>query len=301
MQTARWVSVDDTGARHRASNGVCTQIGNDSFTAFRTTATKSRLNFLALLRGEHRDFVRNDTALAFMGAHGLSQALVVKLAQQPEKHFADAVVWGTHLDRLGFVAHSVALDPVQIAAEGAVWGSVQSHGILHDAVVLSDGARQFAIGLHARCWATLPKVPRALRVEWQGGHAERMVHKLDTFTDRHRQAQTQVRAQIWRFYAALKDYQRNPSPRQRSALRIWFDRIFLGKTGFVTLDRLLTRLHASKEELLMVLQRPEIPLHTNGSENDIRCQVTRRKVVPAPEASLAAMAAMPSRAWLRPA
>jgi hypothetical protein len=28
----------------------------------------------------------------------------------------------------------------------------------------------------------------------------------------------------------------------------------------------------------MVLQRPEIPLHSNGSENHIRCQVTRRKV-----------------------
>ena len=28
----------------------------------------------------------------------------------------------------------------------------------------------------------------------------------------------------------------------------------------------------------MVLEQPEIPLHTNGSENDIRCQVTRRKV-----------------------
>jgi hypothetical protein len=27
-----------------------------------------------------------------------------------------------------------------------------------------------------------------------------------------------------------------------------------------------------------VLDRPEIPLHTNGSENDIRCHVTRRKV-----------------------
>jgi hypothetical protein len=44
------------------------------------------------------------------------------------------------------------------------------------------------------------------------------------------------------------------------------------------LDRLLARLHANKAELLMVLERPEIPLHTNGSENDIRCQVTRRKV-----------------------
>jgi len=36
--------------------------------------------------------------------------------------------------------------------------------------------------------------------------------------------------------------------------------------------------YANKDELLRVLQRPEIPLHTNGSENDIRCQVTRRKI-----------------------
>ena len=44
------------------------------------------------------------------------------------------------------------------------------------------------------------------------------------------------------------------------------------------LDRPLVRLTANKSELLMVLDRPEIPLHTNGSENDIRCHVTRRKV-----------------------
>jgi hypothetical protein len=61
-------------------------------------------------------------------------------------------------------------------------------------------------------------------------------------------------------------------------LRTRFDRIFLRRTGFATLDRLLARLHTNKAELLMVLDRPEIPLHTNGSENDIRCQVTRRKV-----------------------
>ena len=28
----------------------------------------------------------------------------------------------------------------------------------------------------------------------------------------------------------------------------------------------------------MVLDRPEIPPHTNGAENDIRCHVTKRKV-----------------------
>ena len=30
--------------------------------------------------------------------------------------------------------------------------------------------------------------------------------------------------------------------------------------------------------MLRVLDRPEIPLHTNGSENDIRAVVTKRKI-----------------------
>jgi hypothetical protein len=109
-------------------------------------------------------------------------------------------------------------------------------------------------------------------------HAERLVHKLDTFTEKHRTAQTRVRGLIWDFYASLKAYRFKPSQRRSVALRARFDRILLHRTGFVTLDRLLARLHANKAELLMVLDRPEIPLHTNGSENDIRCYVTRRKV-----------------------
>ena len=36
--------------------------------------------------------------------------------------------------------------------------------------------------------------------------------------------------------------------------------------------------HANKAELLVVLDRPEVPLNTNGSENDIRACVTRRKI-----------------------
>jgi Transposase IS66 family len=57
-----------------------------------------------------------------------------------------------------------------------------------------------------------------------------------------------------------------------------FEEIFSTHTGYATLDWLLSRLKAQKSELLLVLERPDIPLHTNGSENDIRCQVTRRKI-----------------------
>ena len=37
LETAAWVTVDDTGARHKAANGFCTQIGNEHFTWFGTT------------------------------------------------------------------------------------------------------------------------------------------------------------------------------------------------------------------------------------------------------------------------
>jgi hypothetical protein len=40
LATAAWISVDDTGARHKGSNGFCTQIGNDHFTWFGTTDSK---------------------------------------------------------------------------------------------------------------------------------------------------------------------------------------------------------------------------------------------------------------------
>ena len=82
---------------------------------------------------------------------------------------------------------------------------------------------------------------------------------------------------MWWFYADLKAYCRDPTPRRKRELQARFDRLFT-TTGFATLDRLLARLHANKIELLRALERPDIPLHTNGSENDIRCQVTRRKI-----------------------
>ena len=143
-----------------------------------------------------------------------------------------------------------------------MWGSIHAHEFLRDTVIVSDDAGQFAVGQHALCWV----------------HAERLVHKLDTFTERQRVAQKRVRSLIWRLYADLKAYRANPTPRRRRQLRARFDRIFHRRTGFATLDRLLARLHANKAELLAVLDRPEIPLHTNGSERDIRCHVTKRKV-----------------------
>jgi hypothetical protein len=74
LETAAWISVDDTGARHAGKNGFCTQIGNDDFTWFGTRPSKSRLNFLDLLRAGHTDYVINQAALDYMRGRALAGA-----------------------------------------------------------------------------------------------------------------------------------------------------------------------------------------------------------------------------------
>jgi Transposase IS66 family len=212
LQTASWVTVDDTGARHAGRNGFCTQIGNHNFTWFGTRASKSRLNFLDLLRAGHSDYVINEAALAYMRDRSLSKPVISWLAAAPQTRFADHTAWQAHLEQLGIGALQVTPDPVCIATEGALWGAVIAHEFLQKAVIVSDDAGQFAVGNHALCWAEPVKVP-ALRssVGRQAeGHAERLVHKLDTFTARHRAAQDRVRALIWWFYADLKAYCAEP-------------------------------------------------------------------------------------------
>ena len=74
--------------------------------------------------------------------------------------------------------------------------------------------------------------------------------------------------------------------RHPPALRARFERIFGRVTGFAELDDTVARIRANKDELLRVLDRPEIPLHTcaqrtpsvYGSENDVRCFVTKRRI-----------------------
>ena len=257
-----WFTVDDTGARHKARNGFCTHIGNDRFAFFATTGSKSRLNFLELLRAGQDDYVINAAALDYMRNHKLPQATIALLAAGAERRFTGRDAFMEHLTKLGITALKVHPNPVQIASEGAAWGSIAEQGLLDGTVIVSDGAGQFKIAEHALCWV----------------HAERLIHKLDTFCEAHVQAKERIRARIWRLYKDLKAYRQAPARRRARELGRRFESIFSTETGFATLDRLLARLHAQKEDLLAVLKRPEIPLHTNGSENDIRCQVTRRKI-----------------------
>jgi hypothetical protein len=262
LRASPCVSVDDTGALHAGKACYTTQFGSDRFAAFRTGPSKSRLAFLRNLLGGAARYAVNAAAVDSMRAANLAHGVIEALTGSPVLEFACEADWRAHLRALGLTDLRVAPDPVRVASEGALWGAICAEDRLGSAVILSDDAGQFRVGDHALCWV----------------HAERLVHKLVPANDRQSGAIEVTRRMIWWFYRQLKAFKADPSPARAVELRARFDRIFKRRTRYATLDRLLKRLHANKGELLRVLERPEIPLNTNASENDIRAVVTKRKV-----------------------
>jgi len=258
IQVSSFINVDDTGARHNGKNGYCTHMGNDLFAWFESTDSKSRINFLKLLRAGHDDYRIDDDALAYMDAHNLPKFLLRKIRETTKKHLLDDEQWHNYLKDLGIVHHR----HIRIVTEGALIGAVLAHGLPNGLVIVSDDAGQFDVFLHALCWI----------------HAERTINKLIAPDEPRREALEKVREQIWNFYDELKAYKAAPSEKDKVRLSHTFDAIFTQTTGYQLLNLALKRLYDNKQELLRVLERPEIPLHNNLSENDIREYVKRRKI-----------------------
>lgn len=258
LEVSQYINVDDTGARHQGRNGYCTHIGNELFAWFESTGSKSRINFLQLLRAGDSDYVINTEALEYMAANKLAKEQLSKLTALGDVSFENKKKWEEKLQSLDITKER----HIRIATEGALLGSVLEHGFNKEMVIVSDGAGQFNVFLHTLCWV----------------HTERTINKLVGFNDKQREALEETRSKIWKLYAGLKDYKESPSEEKKSRLKERFDEMCTTKTCFESLNQVLMRIYANKAELLLVLKRPEIPLHNNLSENDIREYVKKRKI-----------------------
>jgi hypothetical protein len=258
LQVSSYINVDDTGARHKGKNGYCTHIGNESFSWFESTASKSRINFLKLMRAGHSDFAFNMDAICYMQSNKLPQKALKAIINNRGMVFANESQFNDFLAKNGIVKDR----HVQIATEGALIGSIIEHGISKHLVIVSDDAGQFNVLLHALCWI----------------HANRAIDKIIPFSDQAEKDLSTVKDQVWLLYEGLKLYKRNPKLKNKKRLEDMFDKIFSNKTSSATLNTVLKRIYKNKSELLLVLDRPDIPLHNNGAENAIREYVKKRKI-----------------------
>jgi hypothetical protein len=257
LEVSTYVQVDDTGARHQGHNGFCTHIGNEWFAYFESTDSKSRENFLEVLRGGHTDYTINDAAVAYWRRQKLAQAVIERLTTDPQR-WADKPAWQAYL------GERRVTDPrhVRIATEGALVGSLIAHGVSPELTVLSDGAGQFDLFVHALCWL----------------HVERPLERLVPHNEKHRQAIERIRQGIWDLYKGLKAYRQAASPAASDALGKQFDELVAQRTDYPSIDGVLKGMAADRAKLLLVLERPEVPLHNNLSEGHIRDYVKKRKI-----------------------
>lgn len=258
LEVSSYVGVDDTGARHDGHNGYCTALGNDLFAYFESTDSKSRLNFLQVLRGNSAGYTISEVALSYCQQQKLTRD-VIKLLDAAPRQFADEAAWQARLQELGITAER----HIRIATEGALLGQLIAQGVSPHLVILSDGAAQFDILTHALCWV----------------HAERPLARMLPFNEKHHAAIEQMREQIWELYQDLKAYRAQPDPAQKASLAARFDTLVGQQTDFpASIGGVLKEMREHKAELLRVLDRPEVPLHNNGRESDIRGYVKVRKI-----------------------
>ena len=258
INNSTYIHVDDTGSRHDGQNGYCTHIGNETFAWFASTRYKNRINFLQLLRGTAIDYTINDAALDYMRAERLPHKSLSIIEQSNHTCFDNEEAWKHYLQNNNITTKR----HVRIATEGVLLGTLIDSGFPIDLVIMSDDAGQFDILLHALCWI----------------HADRVFQRILPLNERHDKELNWVHTQIWALFYELKQYKLKPDDSLKLAIAEHFDELCQTKTSFETLNQALKRLARNKTELLLVLERPDIPLHNNLSENDIREYVIKRKI-----------------------
>ena len=262
-EVSKVLHTDDTTARHLGKNAHTLHIGNEFFASFVTTWSKSRINFLEILRAPYNDYVLSGDTVNYLEYFGLPQYVRAILEAKTEEYcwtwesekklLAQLKKWG--IDKA---------DHQRLIVEATLWGSLVEHELYSDISFMSDGATTYKLLCfgHGLCWL----------------HAERSLARLIPLDRRQKRAYDDARDALWSYYQRLKAYRENPTAAECTRLEADFDAVFLKQWGWTEVNEVMHKIHGKKEDLLLVLKHPEVPTHNNLSENDIRQFAKLRKI-----------------------
>jgi len=133
-----------------------------------------------------------------------------------------------------------------------------------DIPIISDDAGQYIAvsSRHALCWI----------------HEIRHYKKMNPFLSHHKSVLNAFLTELWTFYELLAQYKEDPNKIKSLYIHERFDSIFSTVTGYGTLDERIAKTKKKKDELLLVLDYPNVPLHNNLAEIAVREGVIKRKI-----------------------
>lgn len=263
IEVSKYISTDTTEA---IENGVKKQVHilvSEVFVAFFTRNDRKRTTVIDILRGTdstNRVFAISNEffellakkEIALKNINILKEYKSETLLKEPElleilKPFEQ------HPN-----LHSLFYEFAYIA------GFHAEEGFPIHTILLTDDASiyDYIFLIHALCWI----------------HEGRHLKKLNPVVSEFRVELDKFITQFWNYYHTLLDFKLNPSEEYAVLLENKFDSLFSKKTNYEELNERILKTFAKKEELLVVLKNPSIPLHNNGSELGARAIVRERDV-----------------------
>ena len=257
------IHIDDTGAKFNGSNAHTFVVSNRYYTSYTTSFEKNRWSAAGAVLGGVQQFLINQDAVTFIAKKLKKPPITnyfskikgekVYLRDELEKLFEDPVL------------KTLEKKQLDIVRTGCAVGALQSKQ-LGPAVnfIISDDAPNF-VSLaknHQLCWV----------------HEIRK-YKLCEVFKRIESETLEKLVKEWRnFYGLMLEFKNNRTRELRLKVRSEFDRICSIKTLVRPLDEQLQRTKDNKEGLLLFLKYPQLPIHNNQAEIDIRERVIKRKI-----------------------
>ncbi len=236
---------------------------NPFYTAYVTTEKKDRLTVIELLQnGAKLRHCLNEEALSLCEKLGVPQkhraTLKGLMGEESYSKTAFGKLLKTHLSPLKPYAKIRLLEASAIA--------FYRKGIGHTVIeiLLCDDAKQFK------------EITEKLALCWI--HDGRLYKKLSPIVPHHVKEQDDFLEGYWNYYHRLLAYKKAPSQKRAQILSDEFDQLFSTNTGYQVLDKRIAKTKEKKEQMLLVLKYPELPLHNNESELGARVQVRKRDV-----------------------
>lgn len=263
LQTTVYQAIDDTKARVNGKNHHTQIIGNPYYRAYFTEPKKNRLTILNVLMNQKPlMYCLNHHAFKVLKQLQLSKKHFKKLINlECENIFTEKEFENLILLEFPLIGKGVKSKIFEAAAIAAYRKGV---GHLVVKALLCDDAPQFKLICQemALCWV----------------HDGRHYKKLNPVFKYNATKVNKFLKEYWKYYHKLLEYKNAPTVKIAELLSDEFDQLFSKTTGYNDLDDRILKTKMKKEQLLLVLKYPEIPLHNNDMELGARVCARKRDV-----------------------
>jgi len=262
LTATNYQQMDDTSARVCGKNHYAHILCNEFYTAYFTRRYKDRLTIIEILTQDDMMFTFNEHTYSLMKEMGISNKMLNKVNARCSETNMNRQAIDIILNEF-FPDQHKQLTNQRIILEAS---AIVAYQALPYAVtlLLTDDAPQYnkITPYHPLCWI----------------HDGRHYKKLEPVCFVHREQIDNYLKRYWEYYDKLLDYKLFPSPTLALALKNEFDILFSTKTEYEKLDERISKTRSNKDQLLLVLDHPHLPLHNNDSELGAREQSRRRDI-----------------------